>query len=61
MHRLHSITHLAPLFSVLPLSAWLMLVASTLFSLFVRSTSAGQSLIQSKVSSLRHILSGTSM
>jgi hypothetical protein len=30
MYRFNSITNLAPLFSAMPLSAWLMLLASTL-------------------------------
>ncbi len=33
MHRFHTITMLAPLFSVLPLSAWLILVGSTLLGM----------------------------
>lgn len=36
MYRFHSITTLAPLFSVLPFGAWLMLVAGTLMSLVLR-------------------------
>jgi hypothetical protein len=35
MYRFHSITNLAPLFSAMPLSAWLMLVASTLLGVML--------------------------
>ncbi len=40
MYRFHNITMLAPLFSVLPLSAWLMLVGSTLFGMAMKNSSA---------------------
>ena len=36
MYRFNSITMLAPLFSVLPLSAWLMLLASTLLAMVTK-------------------------
>jgi hypothetical protein len=41
MYRFNSITMLAPLFSVLPLSAWLVLLASTALRMVMKpSTSA---------------------
>ena len=36
MYRFNPITNLAPLFSVLPLGAWLMLVAGTIVGLLLR-------------------------
>ena len=36
MYRFNSITMLAPLFSVLPLSAWLMLLGSTLLGMVMK-------------------------
>jgi hypothetical protein len=38
MYRFNSITNLAPLFSAMPFSAWLMLVASTLLKMMLRPT-----------------------
>jgi hypothetical protein len=39
MYRFNHITMLAPLFSVLPLSAWLMLLGSTLVGMIMRPSS----------------------
>ena len=40
MYRFNSISTLAPLFSVMPFGAWLMLVAGTLVSLALRPKAA---------------------
>lgn len=40
MYRFSSIMMLVPLFSVLPLSAWLMLLASTLLGMVMKPASA---------------------
>ena len=40
MYRFNSITNLAPLFSAMPLGAWLMLVASTVVAVMLRPMKA---------------------
>jgi hypothetical protein len=40
MYRFNSITNLAPLFSAMPLGAWLMLVASTVVAVILHPVKA---------------------
>ena len=47
MYRFQPITNLAPLFSALPLSSWLMLVGSTLVAVAFQASKAKPSVVRS--------------